>query len=126
MLIHPTVERLRALGLSAMADTLIELQNNPQAAEMPHADWLGLLIDREVTFRDNRRLARRLAAAKLRQTATIENIDYRTAAARTPRSKFGRHHAPTPRSRSRQPAVTMPVLPSAHAITLGAAKLMTQ
>ena len=79
MLIHPTVERLRALGLSAMADTLIELQNNPEAAEMPHADWLGLLIDREVTFRDNRRLVRRLAAAKLRQTATIENIDCRTS-----------------------------------------------
>src|SRR5215468_3724277 len=79
MLIHPTVERLRALGLTAMADTLVELQNNPQAAEMPHADWLGLLIDREVTFRDNRRLSRRLAAAKLRQAATIENIDYRTA-----------------------------------------------
>jgi DNA replication protein DnaC len=39
----------------------------------------GLLLDREVTFRDNRRLARRLAAAKLRQAATIENIDYRTA-----------------------------------------------
>ena len=34
MLIHPTVERLRALGLTAMADTLVELQNNPQAAEM--------------------------------------------------------------------------------------------
>jgi len=33
----PTVERLRALGLTAMADTLIELHNNPQAAEMPHA-----------------------------------------------------------------------------------------
>ena len=79
MLIHPTVERLRALGLAAMADALVELQNNPQAAEMPHADWLGLLIDREVTYRDNRRLARRLSAAKLRQTATIENIDYRTA-----------------------------------------------
>jgi hypothetical protein len=57
MLIHPTGERLRALGLTAMAEALIELQNNPQAAEMPHADWLGLLIDREVTFRDNRRLA---------------------------------------------------------------------
>ena len=47
MLIHPTVERLRTLGLAAIADTLVELQNNPQAAEMPHADWLGLLIDRE-------------------------------------------------------------------------------
>ncbi len=79
MLIHPTVERLRSLGLAAMADTLIELQHNPEAAEMPHADWLGLLIDREMTFRDNRRLSRRLAAAKLRQAATIENIDYRTS-----------------------------------------------
>ena len=76
MLIHPTVERLRSLGLAAMADALVEMQNNPQAAEMPHPDWLGLLIDREATFRDNRRLARRLTAAKLRQAATIENIDY--------------------------------------------------
>ncbi len=79
MLIHPTVERLRSLGLAAMADTLIELQNNPEAAEMPHADWLGLPIDREATFRDNRRLSRRLTAAKLRQAATIENIDFRTS-----------------------------------------------
>jgi DNA replication protein DnaC len=79
MLIHPTVERLRSLGLAAMADALIEMQNNPEAAEMPHADWLGLLIDREATFRDNWRLSRRLTVAKLRQAATIENIDYRTA-----------------------------------------------
>jgi len=79
VLIHPTVERLRALGLTAMADTVIELQNNPEAAEMPHPDWLGLLVDREVTARDNRRLTRRLSNAKLRQAATIENVDYRTA-----------------------------------------------
>ena len=79
MLIHPTVERLRSLGLAAMADALVELQNNPEAAEMPHADWLGLLIDREAAFRDNRRLSRRLTAAKLRQAATIENVDYRTS-----------------------------------------------
>jgi DNA replication protein DnaC len=79
VLIHPTVERLRALGLTAMADTLTELQNNPEAAEMPHADWLGLLIDREVTARDNRRLSRRLSNAKLRQAATIENVDYRSS-----------------------------------------------
>lgn len=79
MLIHPTVERLRSLGLAAMADTVIELQNNPEAAGMPHADWLGLLIDREVTARDNRRLSRRLTNAKLRQAASVENVDYRTA-----------------------------------------------
>jgi hypothetical protein len=53
MLIHPTVERLRAIGLSAMADALIELQDNPQAVELSHPDWLGLLVDREATYRDN-------------------------------------------------------------------------
>jgi DNA replication protein DnaC len=78
MLIHPTVERLRALGLSAMADALVAMESNPDAAELPHADWLGLLIDREATARENRRLARRLQVAKLRQAASVENVDYRS------------------------------------------------
>ena len=45
MLIHPTVERLRALGLTAMADAFIEMQNAPEAAELTREDWLGLLVD---------------------------------------------------------------------------------
>ena len=69
MLIHPTVERLRALGLSAMADAFIEMQNAPEAAELTREDWLGLLVDREATSRENKRLARRLREAKLRQAA---------------------------------------------------------
>ena len=60
MLIHPTVERLRALGLAAMADAFIELQNAPDTAELTREDWLGLLVDREATSRENKRLARRL------------------------------------------------------------------
>lgn len=79
MLIHPTAERLRTLGLGAMADALIEMQDNPEAADLPHADWLGLLVDREATSRDNRRLARRLQTAKLRQTAAVENVDLRAS-----------------------------------------------
>ena len=55
MLIHPTVERLRALGLSAMADAFIELHNEPDAAELTREDWLGLLVDREATSRENKR-----------------------------------------------------------------------
>ena len=39
MLIHPTVERLRALGLAAMADAFIELQNAPDTAELTREDW---------------------------------------------------------------------------------------
>ena len=79
MLIHPTVARLRDIGLSAMADALIEMANQPEAADLPHADWLGLLIDREATARDDRRLSRRLQAAKLRQAAVVENVDLRAS-----------------------------------------------
>jgi DNA replication protein DnaC len=77
MLIHPTVERLRALGLTAMADAFIELQNAPDAGELSREDWLGLLVDREATSRENKRLARRLREARLRQAAVVEDVDYR-------------------------------------------------
>jgi DNA replication protein DnaC len=77
MLIHPTVERLRGLGLAAMADALVELQNAPDAAELSREDWLGLLVDREATSRENKRLARRLRDARLRQSAAVEDVDFR-------------------------------------------------
>jgi DNA replication protein DnaC len=77
MLIHPTVERLRTLGLTAMADALIELQNAPEAGELSREDWLGLLVDREATSRENKRLTRRLRDARLRQAAVVEDVDYR-------------------------------------------------
>ena len=89
MLIHPTVERLRALGLAAMADAFIEMQNAPDAAELTREDWLGLLVDREATSRENKRLARRLREARLRQSAVVEDVDL---------------HAPRGLDRSRTPA----------------------
>ena len=75
MLIHPTVERLRALGLTAMAEAFIELQNAADAAELTREDWLGLLVDREATSRENKRLARRLREARLRQAAVVEDVN---------------------------------------------------
>ena len=77
MLIHPTVERLRALGLTAMADAFLELHNAPDAGELSREDWLGLLVDREATSRENKRLARRLREARLRQSAVVEDVDFR-------------------------------------------------
>jgi IstB-like ATP binding protein len=74
MLIHPTVERLRALGLTAMADAFMELQNAPDAGELSREDWLGLLVDREATSRENKRLARRLREARLRHSALSKAV----------------------------------------------------
>jgi DNA replication protein DnaC len=78
MLIHPMVERLRGLGLAAMADAFVEMQRNSVADDLSREDWLGLLIDREATAREGKRLARRLRQARLRQSAVIEDTDLRT------------------------------------------------
>ena len=48
-----------------------------QYHELSFEERLGLLVDREVAVRDNRRLATRLKAARLRQPASVEDLDFR-------------------------------------------------
>jgi DNA replication protein DnaC len=78
VLTHPTLDQLRQLGLSGMARAFEELTASPRGGELSHAEWLGLLLDRERADRQDRRLKARLRHARLRQQATIEDVDYRT------------------------------------------------
>ena len=77
MLTHPTLDQLNQLGLPGMAQAFAELEACGDTATLSHADWLGLLLDRETTHRRDRRLAARLRYARLRQHAVIEDVDYR-------------------------------------------------
>ena len=79
MLIHPTLEHLRQLGLAGMARAFEELTSRADSAELDHAEWLGLLLDREIADRQDRRLRARLRYARLRHSAAVEDVDYRTA-----------------------------------------------
>ena len=78
MLTHPTLDRLNAMGLTGMAKALDELTASGEAEQLSHAEWLGLLIDREWSSRYDRKLAARLRFAKLRHQATPEDVDYRS------------------------------------------------
>ncbi len=73
MLTHPTLDQLHELGLAGMASAFAELQAAPQTAELSHAEWLALLLDREVTERRNRRLKAKLRYARLRHHASVED-----------------------------------------------------
>ena len=77
MLSQHTIDKLQAMGLNAMADGLRQQMDQAQYAELSFEERLGLLVDREVTWRENRRLQTRLYAAKLRHSATVEEIDFR-------------------------------------------------
>jgi DNA replication protein DnaC len=76
---HPTLDQLHQLGLAGMARAFAELEANPTSAALSHAEWLGLLLDREITERDERRLRARLRFARLRHQAAVEDVDYRAA-----------------------------------------------
>jgi len=77
MLISPTLDKLQALSLGGMARAFTEQLERPDYAELSFEERLGLLVDREAQDRENRRLARRLKAAKLRIDAVIEDLDFR-------------------------------------------------
>jgi DNA replication protein DnaC len=76
MLTHSTIEGLKSLRLPAMASGLLEQREHPDYHELSFEDRLGLLVERELLQRSNRRLERVLKGAKLRSGAVVEDLDF--------------------------------------------------
>ena len=77
MLNHPTLDKLTQLRLLGMQQAFCEQLQMPEIHDLDFDERLGLLVDREMTDRATRRLKTRLRKAKLRQSAAIEDLDYR-------------------------------------------------
>ena len=78
MMTQQTIERLHQLRLTGMARALEEQMRMSDMESLDFEDRLGLLIEREATVRDDRRLSRLLHMAKLCLPAAVEDIDLRT------------------------------------------------
>lgn len=76
MLINPIITHLQGLRLYAMAQGFKEQLEQPMITELSFEERLGLLVDKEIIARENRRLTTRLRRAKLQQSASFEDIDY--------------------------------------------------
>ena len=77
MLIHPMFDKLQILRFFGMLSALEEQMKMPDIEKLSFDERFGLLIDREMIDRQNRRFKTRLRKAKLRQNACIEDIDFR-------------------------------------------------
>jgi len=77
VLIHPTLQKLRTMQLHGMAQALQEQLESSSTRGMAFEERLGLLVDREQLHRQNKGFERRLAYAKLKQRATLEDLDLR-------------------------------------------------
>jgi DNA replication protein DnaC len=78
MLTNATLDGLHALRLPGMVRGLIEQREHADYAALGFEERLGMLVDRELTERRNRKLERALKTAKLRFPATIEGVDFRS------------------------------------------------
>ena len=77
MLIHPILDKLQSLRFFGMLTALEEQMKMSDIDNLSFEDRFALLVDREMTERQNRRFKTRLRKAKLRQNACIEDIDFR-------------------------------------------------
>lgn len=76
MLNQVTLDRMHEMKLSAMAEAFDEQRTSPEWGQITFEERLGILIDHEWTYRQNRKLTRKLKAAKLRYPVSLENVDF--------------------------------------------------
>jgi DNA replication protein DnaC len=72
------LEQMRALKMSGMQEALLEQINQPKHTNLSFEERLGLLLDRELLLRENKRISNLQRRAKFRQEASIEDICYKS------------------------------------------------
>jgi len=77
MLMEHTLQTLNALRLPGMAAAFEEQRTSAAAVSLSFDERFAMLVDREQTWRENRRIARLLREAKLKSTqACMEDVRY--------------------------------------------------
>ena len=119
MLTHPTIEKLHAMHLTAMAQALDQQRSSSQHAELSFEDRFGLLVDTEWTAREQRRLAQRLRLERDSRGWSLADLAERSGVSKATISKIERAEvSPT--------AVVLVRLASAFDLTLAGLMLRAE
>jgi DNA replication protein DnaC len=78
MLLQPTLAKMHEMKLSPMAEAFSRQIQEPQLATLAFEERVGMMIDAEYSARQERKITRRLQVAKLRQAASLEDIDWQS------------------------------------------------
>lgn len=79
MLTEQTLDKLHTMKLHGMAEAFRHQQEDPAIAGLSFEDRFGLLVDQQWSWKEDRALSRRLAQARFKLAAAVEDIDYRHA-----------------------------------------------
>jgi DNA replication protein DnaC len=78
MLNEQTFDKLYAMKLIGMAEGFKEQLEQPSFRDLSFEERFGMLVERQWSWKENKRLKRLLKDAKLKLQACLEDIDYRT------------------------------------------------
>jgi DNA replication protein DnaC len=76
MLNQPTIEKLQGMKLYGMADGFRRQLESAEFHPLSFEERFALLVDQQWLWKQNRAFERRLQAAKLKQKAVMEDINY--------------------------------------------------
>ena len=74
---QPNIERMLELGLQGMADAMDDLQRIPDADRLGFDDRLAMLLESELTQRNQRSDLAHLCRAQLRVRTDVQDVDCR-------------------------------------------------
>lgn len=78
MLNQQTINKLYELKLNGMAEALADQLNQPSLDQLSFVERFGLIVDRQWTWQENKRMERYLKNAHMKLNACVEDIDYKT------------------------------------------------
>ena len=73
---NQTIEKLKQMRLSAMAELHLQYVKNNQLNDITIDEYLGLLIEHEWEHRQNKKIERLIKQARFRQKASIAEVSY--------------------------------------------------
>jgi DNA replication protein DnaC len=79
MLTEQTLDKLYTMKLNGMAEAFRQQLDDPALSSLSFEDRFGLLVDQQWSWKEDRALSRRLAQARFKLAAAVEDIDYRHA-----------------------------------------------
>jgi DNA replication protein DnaC len=79
MLNEPTMSKLYEMKLNGMAEAYEEQRCQANVEDLSFQERFAMLVERQWIWKENRALATRLAYARLKQPACIEDLDFRTS-----------------------------------------------
>lgn len=74
MILEETIQKLVEMKLSVMAQTLREMLSSPPTEPLSTDEVIGMLIDREWSARENKRLDRLLKDARVPNGVSLEEL----------------------------------------------------